>query len=182
MYRITIFHAPEGAFHHNAGHSAGAYHHLLDHAEDGVLRGKRYFEVELRELRLAVGAQVFVAKAFDDLEVAVHPADHQNLFENLGRLRQRVKLARMHAAGNQIVARAFRSRAREHGRFDLVESHFVHGLADFEDDAVAERKILPRSRAAQIEIAVAQARLFARRSFVIDYEWRRLRHVQDAQF
>jgi len=83
----------KGPFTVMAGHSAGAHHHLLDHAEDGVLRRERDFEVELRELGLAVSPQVFVAKAFDDLEVAVHPGDHQNLFENLGRLRQRVKLA-----------------------------------------------------------------------------------------
>src|SRR6266853_4452123 len=106
MYRITIFHAPERSFHRNAGHSAGAHHHLLDHAEDRVLRGKRYFEVELRELWLAVGAQVFIAEAFDDLEVAVHAADHQDLLENLRRLRKCVKLAGMHTAWNEIIARA----------------------------------------------------------------------------
>ena len=81
----------------------------LDHAEDGVLRGKRHFQIELREFGLAVGAQVLVAETFDDLEVAVQPADHQDLLEYLRRLRQRVELAGMHAAGHQIIARALRA-------------------------------------------------------------------------
>src|SRR5260370_5396238 len=112
-YRITIFHALERAFHRNAGHSTGAHHHLLDHAEDGVLRGKRYFEVELRELGLAVGAQIFVTEAFDDLEVAVHASDHQYLLEDLGRLRHRVALAGARAA--LIPENLFPPRRRRHG-------------------------------------------------------------------
>jgi len=45
--------------------------------------------------------QVFVTKTFDDLEVAVHTADHQDLLKNLRRLRQRVELAGMHALGTR---------------------------------------------------------------------------------
>ena len=179
---VLVFHAPERAFHGDAGHGAGAHHHIFNHVKNGVLRGKRHLQIELRELGLAVGAQIFVAKTFDDLEVAVHAADHQDLFENLRRLRQRVELPGMHAAGHQIIARALRRRAREHGRFDFVEAHLVHGLADFEDHAVAQREVLPRPRAAQIEIAVTQARLFVGGQFVFDHERRRLRRVQNAQF
>ena len=46
---------------------------------------------------------------------------------------------------------------------------------------MAQRQVLLRARAAQVEIAIAQARLFARGHFVLDHEWRRLRRVQDAQ-
>jgi len=46
---------------------------------------KRHFEIELGEFRLAVGAQVFVAETFDDLEVTVQAANHQDLFEDLRR-------------------------------------------------------------------------------------------------
>ena len=179
---VLVFHAAERALHRDAGHGAGAHHHVFDHAENGVLRGERNFQVQLREFGLAVGAQVFVAKTFDDLEVAVHPADHQDLLENLRRLRQRVKLPGMHAAGHQIIARALGRRAREHGRFDFIKAHLVHGLADFEDHAVAQREVLPRLRAPQVEIAVTQARLFVRGQVVFDHERRRLRRVQDAQF
>jgi len=45
-------------------------------------------EVDLREFRLTVGAKVFVAEALDDLIVAVEAGDHQELLEELRRLRQ----------------------------------------------------------------------------------------------
>ena len=78
----------------------------FDQREDQRLRGKRDFDVDLRELGLPIGAQVFVAEALDDLEVAVEPANHQDLLEDLRRLRQREELARMHAARHQVVAGA----------------------------------------------------------------------------
>ena len=87
----------------------------------------------------------------------------------------------MDAARHEIIARAFGRGAREHGRFDFIKTHLVHGLADFEDHAVAQREILPRLRAPQIQIAITQARLFIRGQVVFDHEGRRLRCVQDAQ-
>ena len=54
---------------------------------------ERGLDIELGEFRLAVGAQVFVAEAFGDLEVAVEAGDHQQLLEQLRRLRQREELA-----------------------------------------------------------------------------------------
>ena len=65
------------------------------------------FEVDLGELGLAVGAQILVAEAAGDLEVALEAGDHQDLLEDLRRLRQRVETAGMNAAGDQVVARAF---------------------------------------------------------------------------
>ena len=70
----------------------------------------------------------------------------------------------MDAARDQVIARAFGRRAREHGRFDFEEAEFVERLANFEDDAVPQLDIAMRARAAQVEVAVAQARLFARAS------------------
>ena len=67
---------------------------------------ERHLDVDLRELGLAVGAQVLVAEAARDLEVAVEARDHQDLLEELRRLRQRVELAVVDAA------RARGSRAR----------------------------------------------------------------------
>jgi hypothetical protein len=50
--------------------------------------------IDLGELGLAVGAQVLVAEAAHDLVVAVEAGNHQQLFEQLRRLRQGVELAR----------------------------------------------------------------------------------------
>ena len=74
-------------------------------------RDERRLEIDLGELRLAVGAKVLVAEAARDLEIAVVPRHHQQLLVDLGRLRQRVELARVDAAGHEIVARAFRASA-----------------------------------------------------------------------
>ncbi len=166
----------------DTGDGARVDHHFFDDAENIFLARKGHFEVELREFGLAIGAQVFVAKTFDDLEVAVEAADHQNLFEDLRRLRQRIKLAVMYAAGNEIVARAFGRGAGEHGRFDFDEAHFVHGAANFDNDFVAQHEIVVRLGAAQVEIAITQARFFGGVGFLLDLKRRRLCVVQDVQF
>ena len=96
-------------------------HQRLDRREHELLGRERNLEIDLRELRLPIGAQIFVAEALDDLEIPVHSGDHQDLLEQLRRLRQRVELARVHAARHQIVARAFRRRFGEHRRLDFEE-------------------------------------------------------------
>ena len=48
-------------------------------------------DVDLGELRLAVGAQVLVAEAAGDLEVFLEAGDHQELLVLLRRLRQGVE-------------------------------------------------------------------------------------------
>ncbi len=72
---------------------------------------ERRLDVDLRELGLTVRAQILVAEAARDLEVAVEPRDHEQLLVELRRLRQRVELARVHAARHQVVARALRASA-----------------------------------------------------------------------
>ena len=76
---------------------------------------ERHLQVELRELRLAVGPQVFVAEAAGDLHVAVVAGDHQDLLVELRRLRQGVERAVVHAAGHQVVAGPFGRAAAEDG-------------------------------------------------------------------
>ena len=53
--------------------------HGLDEVHDGLLADEAHLEVELRELRLAVAAQVFVAEAAGDLEVAANAGYHEEL-------------------------------------------------------------------------------------------------------
>ncbi len=178
---IFVEHVRERSGRFDAGDGACAHHHLLDDIEDVLLAREGHLDVELREFGLAVGAQIFVAKTFDDLEIAVEAADHQDLLEDLRRLRQRVELAVMHAAGNEIVARAFGRGAREHRRFDFEEAHFVHDAANLEKNFVAQREIGVLARTAQIEIAIAQARFFGGVGFVFDLKRRRFRVVEDVK-
>ena len=87
-----------------------------------VLAQERGFDIELGEFGLAVGAQVFVAETAHDLVVAIDTRHHQQLLEQLRRLRQRKELAGMGAAGHQVIARAFRRGLGQHRRFDFPET------------------------------------------------------------
>ena len=75
-------------------------------ARHGVLVDEAHLEVELRELGLPVAAQVLVAEAARDLEVAVDARDHQQLLELLRALRQGVDGARLEAADGTMKSRA----------------------------------------------------------------------------
>ena len=56
----------------------------LEHLKNVFLLDERHLAVDLGELGLAVGAQIFVAETLDDLEITVEAADHQKLLEGLG--------------------------------------------------------------------------------------------------
>ena len=61
--------------------------------EQVLLVGEGHLDVELGDLLHAVGAEVFVPEADGDLVVAVEAADHEQLLEDLRRLRQREEAA-----------------------------------------------------------------------------------------
>jgi hypothetical protein len=103
---------------------------FLEHGADQLLHDRRDlgfgqeggFDIDLGEFGLAVGAQILVAEALGDLVVAVEAGHHQQLLEQLRRLRQGEELAGMHARGHQVVARAFGRRLGQHRRFDVDET------------------------------------------------------------
>jgi hypothetical protein len=53
-----------------------------------VERSEAHLNIELRELRLSISAEIFVTKTVRDLKVLIEPCDHAQLFEELRRLRQ----------------------------------------------------------------------------------------------
>ena len=150
----------------------------LDEAEHQVDVRKRDLDVHLRELGLAVGAQVLVAEALHDLEVPVGAGDHQDLLEQLRRLRQREELSRMHAAGHQVVARALGRGLAQNRRLDLPEAVGVEILPDRHRHAVPQAQVALQARAAQIEVAIAQPHVFADRRVVGDRKRRRPGFIQ----
>ena len=81
-----------------------------------------HLDIDLRKLRLAVGAEVLVPETAHDLKVALHTRDHQELLEDLRRLRKRVERALVHATRHEIVARPLGRRLRQKRRLDLVEA------------------------------------------------------------
>src|SRR5438105_14189395 len=68
--------------------------HSLDQRINVVRCDKGRFNIDLGELWLAIGSQIFIAKCFRDLEIFFDPGNHQQLFVLLRRLWQRVKFSR----------------------------------------------------------------------------------------
>ena len=156
----------------------GAFDDVVDHRR----RGERHLEVHLREFELAIGPQRLVSETARDLHVTIEAGDHQDLLEDLRRLRQRVELARMHARRHQEVARAFRRGLGQDRRLDLVETFLVEVLAQRHRDAVAQADVVLQLRPAQIEIAILQPGLLGDVLILGNRERRRLRLVEHAHF
>ena len=127
-----------------------------------------------------LGARVLVAEAGRDLEIAVEARDHQQLLEQLGRLRQREEVAVVDAAGHEVVARAFGRALGQHRGLDVDEAVGVEELAHLHRDPVAQHQVLLHLRAAQVQHAVRQAGGLAE-VLVIEREGRRHAGVEHLQ-
>ena len=156
-------------------------HHALDHGEDVLGPHEGHLDVELGELGLPVHPQVLVAKAAHHLEVAVHPSHHEDLLKELGRLRQGVELARMHPAGDQVVAGTLGRTFGEDGGFDLHERQAVQVIADGRQHAMADLEGAQAARPPQVEIAVPETAGLRRLDVVIDRERRHPRGIEHPQ-
>ena len=121
LHGLLPAHPREGAGQLDPPDGEHAHRQLLDQLIDELLVDEGGFQVDLGELGLPVRPGVLVAEAADDLVVALHPGDHQQLLELLGRLRQGVEAPRVDAAGDQVVPRPFGSAAGQHRRLDLGE-------------------------------------------------------------
>ena len=139
---------------------------LFDDVEDHLLAREAHLEIDLRELELAVGALILIAEAAGDLEVAIEAGDHEDLLEDLRRLRQRVELPGMDAAGNEKIARALGRGLVEDGRFDFEEALRAEALADGASDVVAQVEVALHLGAAQVDVAIFEADFFVLDRFV----------------
>ena len=116
-------------------------------------------EVDLGELRLAVGAEILVAEAAGDLEIAVVAGHHQQLLVDLRRLRQGVELARVDAARHQVVPRALGRRLGEDRGLDLEEPQVGQRPAGALQQTVAEDEVALQLRPPEIEHPVLEPQL-----------------------
>ncbi len=97
-------------------------HETFKHIYDVFLLHEAHLAVYLSELRLAVGAQVFISEAFCNLEITVVSAHHKQLLEKLRALRQSIELPGIHARRNHEVACPFRRGFHENRGLDFQES------------------------------------------------------------
>ncbi len=155
--------------------------HRLDEGHDGVLVDEAHLQVQLGELRLAVAAQVLVAVAAGDLEVAIDTTDHQQLLELLRALGQGVHATGLESRRDDEVAGTFRRALDQRRRFHLYEPRPVVRLPDRLDHPRAKHQPLRHRLAADVEIAVPEPQdLVDRGVRIVDVEGRRLRLRQDA--
>jgi len=145
---------------------------LLAKSDHVVLVHEGHLDVKLCELGLAIGPEVLVAVAAGDLVVLLHACHHEQLLEQLRRLRQGVPRPRRKAGGHQEVAGTLGSRVRQRGSLDLEEvvalEHAARGLVDLG----AQHHRLTLARATQVEVAVLEACLLANGDVLIDRERR----------
>ncbi len=134
----------------------GVEHRLRDEGEHLVLRDEARLGVELHELVLPVGAQVLVPQAAGDLVVAIGAADHQQLLEELRRLRQRVEAARHLPGRHEELAGALGGGRHEHRRLDLDEPLPLHRPPDGGVDGGPDAQVALHPLAAEVEVAVPQ--------------------------
>ena len=71
--------------------------HFLEGADDIVLSDERHFAVNLCEFGLTVSAEVLIAEALCNLEIAVRTSHHQQLLQSLRALRKGIELSGIHA-------------------------------------------------------------------------------------
>lgn len=157
-------------------------HHLLGDADDVALVEEAGLDVDLGEFRLAVGTQVLVTEALGDLVVAIEAGDHQQLLEQLWRLRQGEEVARVGTARHQVIARAFRRRPAEDRGLDVEEAVVVQVAANAAGDARTQLQLGGHLRTTQVDEAVAQAGFLAHIGIFIQRERRSLGLVQHFQF
>ena len=150
-------------------------------AKTDLLAREAHLQIDLRELKLAVGAEILVAEAAGDLEVAVEAADHEDLLEDLRRLRQGVELAGMDAAGNEEVAGALGCGLGEDGGLDLEKALLAERLADGEGDVVAQTKVTLHLGAAKVDVAILEAGFFVLDGFFRRRERRLAGVVEDEE-
>ena len=148
----------------------------LAELEHVVLLDEGHLDVELGELRLAVGAEVLVAVAAGDLVVALHARDHEQLLEQLGALREGVPAAGREACRHEEVAGPLGRGAGQRGGLDLDEVTLGQDAAGCRVDLRAQPQGVaggPVAGAAQVEVAVLEAGLLADRDPLVDLEGQR---------
>src|SRR5690606_30909010 len=150
-------HAREGAQVHVQMLLEHLADHLLGDLHDLLFVHERGFNIDLGELGLTVGTQVLIAEALGYLVVAVHAGHHQDLLEQLRRLRQREELTLMGSARYQVVTGTFRRGAGQDRRLDVEEAVIIQIVADGVTDLGAEAQAIRHLRSTQIDVAVTQA-------------------------
>ena len=170
LLKLRKLHAPNLPEQHTA--------HLLKEIDDVVLVDKAHLAVHLREFRLAVGAQIFVAETFHYLEITVETGHHKQLLERLRTLWERIELSGIHTAWHYEIACTLGSRTNQERRLYLNELLSIKEIADKNSHAMTQLQVLPHYGTPKVQVAILHSQVIASVSIVLDCEWRSERRTQ----
>ena len=155
VHRLAVGHARKGRGNVDAARFLeDAREESLDERLDFVVGDERGFEIDLREFRLAIGAQIFVPIAARDLEIFLESGDLEQLLVLLRRLRERVERAGVEPRRHEEIARAFGRGIGKNRRLDFEVAALVEVIARRFHDAMAQLEIALHVGGAQVEVTV----------------------------
>ena len=164
----------------------GPFHLFHDRCHELLHEGHNIFgvdeghlEVDLRKLRLPVGAEVLVAEALHDLVVPFEPRHHEDLLEELGRLRKGKEHPRVQSARDQIIPGPLGGALGQERRLHVDEPVAVEKAAHGLGDLMAGDKRLLELRPAEVEVPVLEPQGLGHVRAVLDHEGRGLGRVQN---
>ena len=151
------------------------------HTHDVVLVHEGHLGVDLGELGLAVGAEILVAEATGDLEVAVKARDHEQLLVELGGLGQGVELAVVDTGRNEVVSCSLGRGGDEAGGLDVDEAVLGVVVTGQLGDLGAGHDVVGHVGTAEVEVAVLEAKLGLDGAVLHDLKGRGLGGGEDLQ-
>src|SRR4030042_3999710 len=105
--------------------------HQPFHDSPNVMHGdKGHLDIDLGKFWLTIRSEVFIPKTPDDLIVSIKSGNHQNLFKQLGRLREGIKMAGIESTGDQKISCPFRGAFSKHRGLNLQKSQKVKVISD----------------------------------------------------
>src|SRR3989344_1507700 len=111
-------------------------------------------------LELAIASQIFVTHTMSDLVIPLKSRNHEQLLVLLGRLRKRIKLARMEPRRHKEVSRTLGRALGKRRRLDLDKSVAIEILADVRRHPMAKHDIFLEALATKIKIAIFEPDFF----------------------
>jgi len=180
VHGLRVTHAREGRLQGNP-------EQVLEEARDPAFNqvvdlffaNEGHFQIHLGKFRLTVSPQIFIPKTLDDLEVSFHSRHHEQLFEDLGRLGQRIKPAWIDTAGNQVIPGPFRRALGEHRGLHLHKALLVEVAAGELGRPVPQDEIFEHVLPPKIEIAIPQSDVFADIQFLFQLKRWSFGRVED---
>ncbi len=129
-------------------------HQCFIESHDIIPVHKGHLYIQLSELRLPVCPQVFITETADNLEIAVKPSHHQELFEKLRGLWQGIEFPWLYPAGHQKIPGSLRSTLGQHWCFNLPKTPSIEEIPHQLGRPVAKGQCFLHINSAQVQVSI----------------------------